>query len=802
MLTTCRIAMRMLAARPWLGAGRLLTVTLVVTAATAVFTVANATFLRPLAFPAHDRLVRVFLQPPGTTEFGDANPLDPFEFVRFRGHTQLVEAIEGIWPADRAVMTDEEPDSILAGRVSAGFFAMLGAKPALGRVFTEQEVSEGARVVVLGEGLWMRRFGGDRAIVGRTLTVDREAHTIVGVLAAGFEPAFTATEFWTPLTIAPGSPPALLTSVQTIARLRPGVTIDQGRAELAGLFDAMRPEAPALLKGWTLGLRDLRDAQFGSRRPAILLLLVAVAALTLIAIGNLANLTLADVMFRRVDFAVRAALGGSRRQIAIPEIAQALLLAGAGGTAGLVASSWLVPSLLALDPSNALTAERLAVDWRVGLCGFSAALTVMLTAIAAPVVRLAGPAMALDLTAGGRRAIGGPLARRVRVTLVAVQTALAIVLLSTGGIVVIALQRTARVDPGFDATNVLAAQLRLSATVFPTDASRATFVRQVLDRLAATPGVVSAGTTLNPFKVGNHFQTLVHIEDCPSPDGQPYTVQFRRISPGYFDAMRIPLLRGRAFDRHDTVDSPLVVVVSRSFAGRYWPNADPIGRRLRRGTSAKAWSTIVGVVDDVRDAGLNQPLRDTVYSSYFQASNAAAPVALVVRTASDPSGLVPAIQRAIRAVDPKQPLGQITTVRAFLDASLGPQRFRALLIGLCAALGLVLATIGTYGIAARSVVERRKEVGIRLALGGRLPTVCWAILRSTLGAVTIGSIAGIVASAIAHAIVHGVLPDVGAGGWRFTATAAAMLIATGACAAALAARRAASVDPLRAMQSE
>jgi predicted permease len=779
-----------------------LTVTLVVTAASAVFTVANATLLRPLPFPAADRLVRVFLQPPGTTDFGDANPLDPFEFVRFRGRTELIEAIEGIWAADRAVVTDREPDSILAGRVSAGFFSMLGATPVLGRVFTEQEVSAGARVVVLGEGLWMRRFGGDRAIVGKTLIVDREPHTILGVLASGFEPAFTATEFWTPLTIAPGSPPQLLTSVQTIGRLRSGVTVDQGRAELDSLFDAMRPEAPALLKGWTMGLRDLRDAQFGSRRPATLMLLVTVAALALIAIGNLANLTLADVMFRRLDFAVRAALGGSRRQIAIPEIAQAVLLAAIGGSGGLVAASWLVPSMLALDPGNALAAERLTVDWRVGLCGLGAALTVMMAAVAVPVVRLAGPAMASDVSAGNRRAIGGPLAQRVRVILVSGQTAVAIVLLSTGGIVITSLQRTSRVDPGFDATNVLAAQLRLSGTVFPTDVSRAAFVQQVLDRLAATPGVVSAGTTLNPFRAGDGFQTLVHIEDRPSPVGQPYTVQFRRISPGYFEAMRIPLLKGRAFDRHDGVDSPLVVVVSRSFANRYWPNADPLGRRIRRGASATAWSTIVGVVDDVRDTGLNQPLRDTVYSSYFQASNPAAPVALVVRTASDPAGRLPAIRRAVWAVDPKQPLGQITTLAAFLDASLGPQRFRALLIALCAGLGLLLATIGTYGIAARSVAERRKEVGLGLALGGRLRSVCWAILRGTLGAVTIGSLAGVVASAAAHAVVRTLLPDVDAAVWRFAAAAAAMLIATGGCAAAVAARRAASVDPLRAMQAE
>jgi predicted permease len=801
MTTQLPSPLRTLAARPWLTAGRLVTVTLIVTAASAVFTVANATLLRPLPFPHPDRLLRVFLQPPGTVDFADANPLDPFEFARLRGRTQLLDRIEGIWAADRAVVFDAEPDSLPAGRVSAGFFELLGARLILGRAFTDAESVAGARVVILSEGLWMRRLGGDRSAMGRALTVDREPHTIVGVVAGDFDPAFTDTELWTPLTIAPGAPPMLLKSVQTIGRLRDGASVEQAHTELARLLEAVRAEAPALLNGWTIGLRDLRDAQFGSRRPAILMLLTAVAALALIAIGNLANLTLTDVMFRHGDFALRAALGGSRRQIAAPEITQALALALIGGVAGLTAAAWLVPALLALDPSSTLASERLATDWRVGAAGLGVALVVMVAAIVVPVVRVAGPTIASDLAGSGRRT-GGPSTQRIRIALVTVQTALAIVLLSTGGLLTMALHRASAVDPGFDPANVMAAQLRLSERVFPTNQVRATFVEQVLDRLAATPGVTSAAITLNPFRVGNSFQTLIHVEDRPSPDGQPYTVQFRRISAGYFDAMRIPLLQGRAFEKRDTLDSPPVVVVSRSLARRFWADSDPIGRRIKRGSSARVWSTVVGMVGDVRDGGLDQPLKDTVYASYFQGSNAAAPVALVVRTASAPGGLVPALRGAVWAVDPKQPLGQITTLDAFLDASLGPNRFRALLLGLCGALGLLLATVGTYGIAARSVIERRKEVGIRLALGGRRAAICWTILRGPLRAVITGAAAGIVASGFAQAVVQAALPDVSVAGWRFAVVAAGLLITTGVCAAALAARRAGSVDPLRAMQGE
>jgi putative ABC transport system permease protein len=291
---------------------------------------------------------------------------------------------------------------------------------------------------------------------------------------------------------------------------------------------------------------------------------------------------------------------------------------------------------------------------------------VMLAAVAVPTLRLAAPALAADIAAGSRRSIGHRAAHKVRVALVSAQTALAIVLLATGALVVATLERTSRVDPGFDAQRVVAAQLRLAAAAHPTDMDRAVVIEQVIDQLTNTPGIVNAGTTLNPFSVGDGFQTLIHIEDRPSPDGQPYTVQFRRVTPGYFDTMRIRLLEGRLFDRHDRVDSPPVLVVSRSFARRQWNGASPVGRRIKRGASAREWSTVVGMVEDVRDAGLNQPIRDTLYSSYFQGSNAAAPIGLVVRTAADPSGSIDAIRRAVWAVDPKQPLGKITLLEQFM----------------------------------------------------------------------------------------------------------------------------------------
>ena len=306
-------------------------------------------------------------------------------------------------------------------------------------------------------------------------------------MPAGFEPALAPSEFWTPLSTRNPMARTQLSSVQTIGLRRTDVSREQVVAELEGIFEGLRQETPSILKGWTSGAVDLRQAQFGSRRPAVLMLLAAVAVLGLIAIANLANLTLADVMFRRGDFAVRAALGASRGTLAATEIAQSLILAVAGGAAGLVGAAWLVPLLLGLDPSSATLARFAPIDWRVALCGFGVAAFVMLAAVAVPVLRLAGPALAFDVTAGSRRAIGSRGASRVRIALVIAQTALALILLSSGSLIVDALQHSSRVHPGFDPSRVVTAQIRLSANLFPQPVDRAIFVERVLERLRIRP---------------------------------------------------------------------------------------------------------------------------------------------------------------------------------------------------------------------------------------------------------------------------------------------------------------------------
>lgn len=794
------IALRMLAKRPGLTAGRIFTVTIVVTAVSAVFTVANATFLRPLPFPHADRLLRLYLQSPGRPDFRDANPLSPLQLERYRERIRSLERIEGIWSGERALTGDGEADAVPAGRVSAGFFALFGGQLEAGRVFTEEEAAADEKVVVLGHALWTRRYAADRGVIGRTLLLDGEPHAVIGIMRRDFEPAFVVSQLWTPLSTRNPIARTALTSVVSYGLLPAGGNLTEAKAEIDRVFADLIAENPALLKGWSAGARRMRDAQFAGQKPAVLMLLVAVAALALIAIANLANLTLADVMHRRADFAIKAALGASRVELAASEIAQAVGLAAAGGAVGLAGASWLVPALLTLDRSNRVAASQATVDWRVALCAFAVATAVMLAAVAVPVLRLAGPALASDVAAGSRRAIGGRGTRRLRAVLVTAQTALALVLLAGGTQVVSALLRAARIDPGFDPGNVIAGQLRLPAHLFPTERDRAQFVERVLERLQATPGVSSAGTTLNTFTVNNFFTTLVRVEDRPSPDGQLYTVHYRRISPGYLETMRVPIVRGRRFDARDRIDAPLVAIVSRGFARRFWGDGDPIGKRIQRGANTKAWITVVGVAGDVRDVGLNLDATDLVYTPYYQGSNAAAPVGLVVRTEGDPRGMIGAVKRAIWQVDPNQPLATVVTLEGFLSDSLGAQRVRAMLIAACGMVGLLLATIGTYGVTARSVVERTREVGIRLALGGSPANVWWTVAWASVRAVAAGAAAGIAVSMIAGAGLTALLPDVGGGIWKPAAACAAGLVLVGAIAAMVAARGAVAVDPLIALK--
>jgi putative ABC transport system permease protein len=798
----CRHAARGLLRRPTYALVVVATLTLVVGAATAVVAVVTATMVRPLPFPDSDRLVQIFEMPPGAKTFSDRNPLDTRVFVRFRDGAQLVEGLQGIWARDRALdSADGEPESVTAGSVSPGFFALFGGQAALGRTFTVEEDRTDQKVAVLGHGVWQRRFGGDATVLGRTITIDREPHVIVGVMPASFRPGYSQTEIWTPLHASEAGFGVQATFIQSFARLAPGAAIAELQSELDARLPSVIAEAPQFLTGWTIRVTSLREAQFGAQRASLLALVGGVLALALIACANLANLTLAQVTARRPEIALRAALGGGRGALLRLQLLETLMLSAAGCGGGLLAGAWALPALLALDPTTARTLGDVAIDWRVQLAMAALTTAVAMVAGVVPLVRTLNGDVARGIGDGSRRAVGSRRDRRARQWLVAGECALAVVLLACGAVLVSALDRTARIDPGFDPSRVLGAQMRISAAAYPTDRQRAAFITRVLERIRALPGVVDAATTLNTFTPGAAFVTLIDIDGQPTADGQSHTVQFRRVSSGYFKTMRTRFVRGRDFTDADTFDAAGVAIISRTLADRFWPGQDPIGRGIRRGAPRKLF-TVIGVVEDVRDLGLLQAPAPTLYLAFTQNNVAITPVSLVVRTTDDPRGVAAAVQAAVLAVDPAQPLDHLTTLEQYLADSLGPQRFRSVLLLILSGLGLIMAAIGIYGVTSRAVGERTRELGVRLALGASARGVAGLVVWQALRAVLSGLAVGLAVAIPAVLALLRTLPNVENAQPWIAAPALVALTLVATAAAAIPAARAISLDPTVALRAD
>jgi putative ABC transport system permease protein len=795
-----RLALRRAARQPASFLIALATVAIVTAAAAAVAAVATAAFVRPLPFPEPGRLVRLYTMPPGATAFRDANPFHPREFVRFRERLGPFDAVEGIWAREQAIGGDGEPGTAQVGSVSGGFLRLLGNRPALGRALTEDDDAQAARVVVLGHSFWLSRFGGDTGVLGRTLPIDRVPHEIVGVMPPEFEPAFTRTELWTPLGFRDGRwVLENATFIQTVGRLKTGVDAAAARSEAEAMLDAVRVESPLSLTGWRLGLLPLREAQFGQQRPAILMLVVSVVVVALIATANLAHLTLADLLSRRAEIGMCIALGASRADLFRSHLGEALLVTSAGGLAGLVIASAALPVLKGLDPTGLTSQVAIQIDWRAGLAALLLTGAVTGLATLVPVWRAADRGIAHTAAGIGRRTIGGRRQTRARTWLVAIEMGLAVILLCAGAVLVTAFHRMAKIDPGFDPADVITAQLRLSDVAHPMEAARTAFVETMLQRVRAVPGVAHASTTLNRFVPGLAFVTLIHVDGQPTPTGEPHTVQFRRVSTDYFETLRIPLLEGRAFDGRDVKAGEPVAIVSESLARRFWPEQSPVGRRLRR---AGPMTTIVGVVGDVRDVRAGHAPEATLYIPYAQNNTNAAPVALVVRSARAPHDLVPALKAAIREIDPAQPLSNVLPLAEFLDRSRGAERFRTTLLIAFAGIGALLACAGIYGVTGRSVIERRQEAGVRLALGATARQVWWTAASRALAALAIGAGGGAAAAMLVIRTLPRVVPEVAdTPALAASSAALALLMAAGAAAALIPARRAAHVDPVLALRA-
>jgi putative ABC transport system permease protein len=812
-----RYAARGLVREPGFTAVAVLTLALAIGANTAIFSVADGLLLRPLPLPRADRLMLLMRRfPQGQTESVSVPKLHFFS-ARLEGVFARSAAYESLG-AGFNLVGDGLPERIRGAHVTADFFPTIGVQPLLGRNFLAEEDRPGGRmVVVLSHRLWVRRFGADPGILGRQLKLSGETYTVVGVMPASFRfPA--VAELWTPFAFDPASVNAA-NYFGMVGRLRDGIsprTADATAKALTPAFDAAFPHQLAPKESF--GVQALQDTLYGQVRPALLVLLAAVGAVLLIACVNIANLQLARAAARQREIAIRAALGAGWWRIVRQLLTESMLLALAGGAAGLLLGAAAIRPLLAMSPIEIDRLAQVGIDGRVLAFTLAVALVSGLLFGLAPALQPAGRNLHEPLKEGGNRTAGGSRRQWLRKALVVSEVALALVLISAATLLVHSFFGLLMKPAGFDTGNVLTMKLSLPPAKYGNAGAAERFTSQAVERIAALPGVRAAAmTTSLPLEQGPDvpFQVLGRKGGGEDGNGN-YDADFRAITPDLFKVLRVAVLRGRAFTAADRATAPLVCLINQRAATRWWPKEDPLGQRIYIGKgfadlTDRGPRTIVGIVADTRDEGLDrdQPpllyvplpqLQDSLIALFFKLI----PVGVAVRTAADSPALTPAIEKQIWSVDPGQPINDVKTMEDVRTASLGSRRFTTTLLGLMALLALTLAAVGIYGVLSYLVQQRTREIGVRLALGASTAGVLRLVLRQGMGAVLIGIALGLAGTFAATRLLAsaGLLVDVTARDPLTFLLTPLILTAIAVLASSIPARRASLLDPLIALRQE
>lgn len=798
-----RYGVRVLFKHPGFTLVAVLTLALGIGANTAIFSVVNALMLRPLPYPDPERLVWV----EEVTPTDKSQPAWGAHFLTWQAQSQTLAGIAQVNGATRTLTGAGEAERVTVGEVSASFLPLLGAQPLPGgRNFSAAEDAPGGeRVALLSHALWQRRYNGEPTIVGRSITLNDANYIVLGVLPADFR--FSSPfDVWTPLALNPVTELAGPTqSFQTtVARLKPGVSLEQARVEMDTLrqgYEATRPEAKLRIAGRTR-LVPLREHLLGETRRALLVLLGAVTLILLMACANVANLLLARAVTRQKELALRAALGASRWRLVRQMLTECLLLALAGGAAGLLLATWLaglLGSLISTDTIGGLArVTTITIDLRVlGFTLLVSLLTGLLFGLF-PALQLSPPNLNDSLKEGGRSS--GFHSRKLRSALLVSEVALAIVLLVGAGLLIRSFVKLLNVDPGYRAENLLTAWIALPPR-YRDNAQRVQFYEQVLQRLASLPGVASVGATSHLPLTGYNMGSRLRVEGrSPQPGEQEPSAPVARVNPAYFRTMGISLRAGRLFNDGDAQDAPSVALLSESLARKLFPKADPLGKRLNVGGSGAEWTTVIGVVNDLRYSGLDQQVEQAVYLSYWQMPRAG--MALVLRATVEPASLAPALRNAVREVDPTLPSYDVLTMNERLFNSFAARRFNLLLLGGFATLALLLAGVGIYGVLSYVVTQRMHEIGIRMALGARGADVMRLIIRQGMTLVAFGVALGSLGAVALTRLMASLLFGVSATDPPTFIAVVSLLTLMALVACWIPARRATQVDPLIALRNE
>jgi len=805
MIKDIRYGLRTLLKRPGATAVALVTLALGIGINTAIFSAVDSVLLRPLPFKDPERLVSVWER---TGSMGiNQNEAAPANFFDLRNQNQVFDSLGAYGPLDLNLIGAGEPERLDGQLVSANVFSILGVEPALGRTFVTDEDRVGQEhVVVLSDRLWQRRFNRDRSILNRNLTLNGESFTVVGVMPPGFFFPERETELWVPWAMPPEQASGRGDHyLWLVARLRPGTTIARANADLESIGTRLSAEYPRTNEGLTFFARSLHQDYVGSLRSPVLILFAAVAVVLLIACANVANLLLAQATSRRKEIAIRLALGARRRTIVRQLLVESLLLAVGGGLLGVLGAVWGVEALAKLLPESLSKLQSVSVDTRVLL--FTAGVSV-LTAIVfggVPALLASRTKVGATLSDVARDAGGGSSGRHLRRVLVVSEVALAVVLLVGAGLLLRSFQLLRQVNVGFTTENRLTMRMVLPFEKYPSQAARTSFYDQMLARVKNLPGVESAGIiTFLPLSFsGMNFSFSVEGQPASSDMKLPFAL-YRVVSPDYFNAMGITLQRGRFFDAHDTADATPAVLVNRRLAAQYWPGQDPIGKRLKVGAldSQNSWLTVIGVVGDVRQSGLTEQKLE-FYVPYAQERRSfMAPRDLVVRTRGDASSVAAAVRQAVWSVDKDQPVSNVRTLDQVFAAAISRERFQALLLGLFAALALLLACVGLYGVISYAVVQRTHEIGVRVALGARPADVLRLVIRQGMTLTFVGLVIGIGVGSVVTRVLTDMLYGVSARDPLTFVGVPVLLLLVAFLACYIPARRATRIDPLVALRYE
>ncbi len=789
-----RVSVRSLRRQPGFTAVAVGTLAIGIGANTAIFSVVLHTLIDALPFGSPDQLVRVYERRPHQQR--ERNPASFPDFADWRDNNTVFSSMAAYGFTTSNFSGGEAPEELLGAYVTAGFFHLLEIAPQRGQVFTEAEDQPGHdQVVVLSDGLWRGRFGGDNGIIGSTITMDDRPYTVVAIMPRSFDYPFGST-FWVPLAGDRERWSRGSHNLNVVARLAPGATIDRAAEEMDLIARRLETDYPETNTGHYANVFRMHDEVVRTVRPSLVLFLGAVGFVLLIVCANLANMQLARGTGRAKELAVRASLGATRRRIARQLLTENVVLGILGGTAGLVLATIAVQMSAGFVASQSPWVRQLDLDLRAFAFALGVSLVASLLFGILPTIQHSR----VDLAQGLRESVVSSRRRTaVRGALVVAEVALATLLLVGAGLLGRSFIKLLDVDPGFDASNVLTMGFSLTSAKYPDGGRRNAFIDLFQDRVRSLPGVQSVGYTwllpLSGEEAGRNFD----IEGRETEQGFSFNARWRIADSGYFETMRIGLVRGRMFSTADRVDAPRVVLINETMVETYWPDEDPLGQHIRL-NSADPWSTVIGVVRSVHHSNLQDPVLPEMYFSRDQTP--ASGGVMLARTAGDPTALAEPIRRVVAAIDPNLPLRDVATMREYVDHAVTPARALATLTAGFGCVALALAAMGIYGVISYSVGQRTREIGIRMALGGGAATIVSMVARQGLVLALAGVAVGLVgAIAITHGM-RGFLFGVGStdvttyGGVGLTLSAIAFL------ATLIPARRATRVDPVLSLRQE